>query len=145
MPKIVRLGEVLNLKVWVKQCYQTNIGGKCPNWKFQMGTFWVILKHCVILCSKSHRNFLWREILDYRVLRSLLIFLFWPSDVSTDFSHNPSYGAFFRRRWKCQQDLPSLHFPIGSARWGTKKRSFELPWTFGHQELLQEGSVDSHD
>ena len=54
-------------------------------------------------------------------------FLFWPSDVSTDFSHNPSYGAFFRRRWKCQQDLPSLHFPIGSARWGTKKRSFELP------------------
>ena len=68
-PKWSVWARFLKLKFWVKQCYQTNIGGKCPNWKFQMGHFeW--------LCSKSNRNFLWSEILDYRVLRSLLIFCF---------------------------------------------------------------------
>ena len=73
---MVRLGEVFKTEVLGQTVLPDKHWWKMPQLKISNGTFWVILKHCVILCSKSNRNFLWREILDYRVLRSLLIFCF---------------------------------------------------------------------
>ena len=57
MPKcsIWRIFEYLKLEV--KQCYHTKIGGKCQNWKTQITTFLVILKHCVFLWERQVDDF----------------------------------------------------------------------------------------
>ena len=70
---MVRLGEVFKPEGLGQTVLPLVENAPIENFKWDIS---VILKHCVILCSKSNRNFLWREILDYRVLRSLLIFCF---------------------------------------------------------------------